>query len=164
MFLLCQSSFHILTSFGHLAVLAHFIPRASSAHLLLLYIFYSHRFLLNPLGFLGSTTTSLPIITLWAYWPLSQPNGFTNSFLGLPRSIYFFFTSYFSHRFTTSLLGVSQPIYFIFTSYYSCESIGHCSCHFGLLGLLYYLFLLTLFILLGFFYYWCERLCPRPVL
>jgi len=141
------------------AVLAHFIPRASSAHLLLLHLFYSHRFLLNPLGFLGPTTTSLPLITLRAYWPLSQPNGFTNSFLGRPRPIYFFFISYFSHGFTISLLRLSWPIYFLFTSYYSCESAGHYSCHSSMLGLLYYLFLLTFFILLGFFCYWafCQK-------
>jgi len=41
-------------------------------------------FLLNPLGFLGPITTSLPLIAFRAYWPLSQPNEFTNSFPELP--------------------------------------------------------------------------------
>ena len=47
--------------------------------------------LLDSLGFLGPITTSLPLITFRAYWPLSHPNEFTNSFPGLPRSIYFLF-------------------------------------------------------------------------
>ena len=62
-----------------------FIPRASSTHLLFFfYIFYSHKLLLNPLNFLDPIITSLPLITFWAYWLLSQPNEFTNSldFLG----------------------------------------------------------------------------------
>ena len=116
----------------------HFIHRAFSTHLLILYLFYSHRFLLNPLGFLDPITTSLLLITFRAYWPLSQPNEFTNSFLGLPRPIDFFVTSYCSHGFTTSLLGLPRPIYFLFTSYYSCELAGHYSCHSSLLSLFYY--------------------------
>ena len=63
-------------------------------------------FLLDPLGFLGPITTSLPLIYFQAYWPLSQPNKFTNSFPGLPRPIYFLFTSYYSHGLTTSFLGL----------------------------------------------------------
>ena len=71
--------------FDHIpAVPAHFIPWASSAYLLLLYLFYSHVFLLNLLGFLSPTNTSLPHITFRAYWPLNQPYKFTNSYLGLP--------------------------------------------------------------------------------
>ena len=116
----------------------HFIHRAFSTHLLLLYLFYSHGLLLNPLGFLDPITTSLLLITFRAYWPLSQPNEFTNSFLGLPRPIDFFVTSYCSHGFTTSLLGLPQPIYFLFTSYYSCEPAGHYSYHSSLLSLFYY--------------------------
>ena len=87
----------------------HFIPRASLAHLLLFYLFIPIGFLLNPLGFLGPITTSLPLITFRAYWLLGQLNEFTNSFLGLPWLIYFFFTSYCSHGFTTSLLGFPWP-------------------------------------------------------
>ena len=49
-------------------------------------------FLLDLLSFLGLITTSLPLITFWVYWPLSQPNEFTNSFRGLPLPIYFLFT------------------------------------------------------------------------
>ena len=71
--------------FDHIpAMPAHFIPWASSAYLLLLYLFYSHVFLLNLLGFLSPTNTSLPHITFRAYWPLNQPYKFTNSYLGLP--------------------------------------------------------------------------------
>ena len=116
----------------------HFIPRASLAHLLLFYLFIPIGFLLNPLGFLGPITTSLPLITFRAYWLLGQLNEFTNSFLGLPRPIYFLITSYCSHGFTTSFLGLPWPIYFLFTSYYSCGPATHYSCHSGLLGLLYY--------------------------
>ena len=49
----------------------YFIPRASSAHLLILYLFSPMDFLLNPLGFLNPISTSLPLITSWVYWPLS---------------------------------------------------------------------------------------------
>jgi len=63
-------------------------------------------FLLNSLSFLGPIITSLPLSTFRAYWSLSQPIGFTNSFLGLPRPIYFLFTSYFSHGVATSILGL----------------------------------------------------------
>ena len=116
----------------------HLIPQASSAYLLLLYLFYSHGISLNPLDFLGPITTSLPLINFQAYWPLSQPNEFTNSFLGLPWPIHFFFTSYCSYGLTTLLLGLPWPIYFFFTSYYSYGHAGLYSCHSNLLGLLYY--------------------------
>ena len=117
--------------FDHIsAVPAHFIPRASSAYLLLLYLFYSYGFLLNLLDFLSLTTTSLPLITFQAYWLLSQPYKFTNSYLGLPNP----FTSYYSHRFTTSFLGLSRTIYFFFNSFYFCGPSDHYSYHSGLLG------------------------------
>ena len=48
-------------------------------------------FLLNLLGFLDPITTSLPLITFQACWPLSQPNEFSDSFPKLPRPIYFLF-------------------------------------------------------------------------
>ena len=83
---------------------AHLILRVFSAHLLLLLPWA----FANSFG-LGPITTSLLLITFQAYWPLSQPNEFINSFLGLPWPIYFFFTSYCSHEFTTSLLGFSRP-------------------------------------------------------
>ena len=66
-------------------------------------------FLLNPLGFLDPITTSLPLIAFRAYWPLSQPNEFTNSFPELPWPIYSLFTSYCSHGFTTSFIGFLGP-------------------------------------------------------
>ena len=53
-------------------------------------------FLLDPLGFLGPITTSLPLVTFRAYWPLSQTNEFTNSFSGFLWPIYILFTSYYS--------------------------------------------------------------------
>ena len=62
-------------------------PFTSSLPLSLLWAF-----LLNPLGFLSLITTSLPLITFQAYWPLSQPNEFANSF---PRLNYHIFTSYY---------------------------------------------------------------------
>ena len=74
-------------------------------------------FLLNSLGFFGPITISLILITFWAYWPLSRPIEFTNSFPGLPRPIYFFFTSFYSHGLTTSLFGLPQPIYLFFPSF-----------------------------------------------
>jgi len=138
---------------------AHFIHRASSAHLLFLYLFYSHGFLLNPLGFLDLITISLPLITLQAYWPLCQPYEFTNSFLGLPRPIYFFFTSYYSHGFTTLFLELPRPIFFFFATYYFCGPTNHYSCHSGLL-VFTLLFSLPIFsILLGFFCHWafCQK-------
>ena len=115
------------------ASLAHFIPRASSTHFLFLYLFYSYRLLLNPLGFLGPITASWSLITFWAYWPLCQPYEFTNSFFKLPWPIYFFFTSYYSHGFTTSFLRVPRPICFFFATYYFsfCRPINHYSCHSG---------------------------------
>ena len=52
-------------------------------------------FLLDYLDFPCSITISLPFITFWAYWTLSRPIEFTNSFLELPHPTYFFFTSFF---------------------------------------------------------------------
>ena len=52
-------------------------------------------FLLDFLGFLSLITTSLLVITLQAYWPLSQSIEFTNSSPRLPGLIYFFFTFFF---------------------------------------------------------------------
>ena len=118
-------SAHFLDSYlfwallDHIPVVpTHFISWVSWVHLLLFYLLYFHGFLLNPLGFLGLTTPSLPLITFRAYWPLSQPYEFINSFLGLPQLIYFFFTSYYSHEFTTSFFGLPQPICFFFTNYF----------------------------------------------
>ena len=93
------------------------IPQASSTHFLLLYLFYSHELMLNPLGFPDPITTSLPFITFLVYWPLCQPYEFTNSFFRLPRPIYFF-TSYYFYEFTTSCLGLPRPICFFFATYY----------------------------------------------
>ena len=150
-FLPCQP----ISVLGH-PRLAHFSLWASSAHLLILYIFYSHGFLLNHLGFLGPTTTSLPLITFQAYWPLSQPYEFTNSYLGLPP-IYLFFTSYYSHRFTTSFLRHSRSIYFFFTSFYFCMPADNYFYHSGLLGF-------TLLIFSSYFLYIVRLLLPLGLL
>ena len=93
------------------------------------------RFLLNSFGFLDLIITFLPLITFRAYWRLSQPNEFVNSFPGLPQPIYFLFTSYYSLRFTTSFLGLPRPIYLFLTSFYFCGHASHQSFHFILLGL-----------------------------
>ena len=106
-------------------------------------------FLLVSLGFLSPITTSLHFVTISAYWLLSQPIDFTNSFPELPRAIYFLFTSYYSHGLTTSFFGLSRPIYLFFTFFYSCGSASHQSCHFSSLGLLPYFFIV--FFLLTFF-------------
>ena len=45
-----------------LAMLAHFIPRVFSAHLFILYLFYSHGLFAKSFGFPQSNTTSLPLI------------------------------------------------------------------------------------------------------
>ena len=65
---------------------AHFIPRASLAHFLLSYLFHSHEFLLNLLGFRGPITTSF----LWVYWPSNQ-SYLPISFFGLLRPLFAFF-------------------------------------------------------------------------
>ena len=106
-------------------------------------------FLLALLGFLSPITTSLPLITFRAYWPLSQPNEFTNSFPGLSQAIYFLFTSYRSHKLTTSFLGLSRPLYSLFASFDSCGLADHQSCHFSLLGC----FLILLLFFLSHFSY-----------
>ena len=111
-------------------------------------------FLVDPLGFLSPITTSLHFITFWAYWPLSQPNEFINSFLGLPQPIYFLFTFYYSHRLITSFFGLHWPIYSFFTSFYSCGPAGQWSCHFILLGLFPYS--LTIFHFSHFLYCWAS--------
>ena len=107
---------------------------SSSTQLLLFYLFYAHGLSLNPLGFLGLTTTSLPLISFRVYWPLSQPYESTNLFLGLPRPIDFFFTSYYCHGFNISFFGLPQPICFFFITYYFCGFADHYSCYSGLLG------------------------------
>ena len=80
-----------------LAMLAYFIPWVFSAHLFILYLFYSHGLLLNHLGFLSPIPHPYLLFTFRSYWPLSQPNEFTNLFPGLPRPIYFLCTSYYSY-------------------------------------------------------------------
>ena len=101
-------------------------------------------FLLNSLGFFGPITISLILITFWAYWPLSRPIEFTNLFLGLPRSIYFFFTSFCS-----------------------CGPASYQSCNFSLLGLFPYSFAIFPFspsLLLCFFCCWalCQQWASTP--
>ena len=124
-----RPTFHIFTSIGlvgqhscHVSPLYHFIPWAFSAHLILLYLFYSHGFFAK---FFGVPQPIFYIFTSWACWPLIQPIEFTNSFPRLFWPIYFFFTSHYSHGFTTLFIGLPWPIYSFFTSFYFHEPTGH---------------------------------------
>ena len=112
-------------------------------------------FLLDPLGFLGPITTSLPLVTFRAYWPLSQTNEFTNSFSRFLWPIYFLLTSYYSHGLTISFLGLPWPIYSLFTSFYFLRAPWPPILPFQLVGLTslfpYYFSFPTFSILLGFF-------------
>ena len=124
MLLPCQSTFHIFTFFGlYWPTFLLYQPISFYGFPRPIYFLYTSftpmGFLLNHLVFLDPITTSLSLITFQAYWPLSQPNEFTNSFPELSRPIYFLITSYCSHGFTTSFIGFPLPIYFLFTSYYS---------------------------------------------
>ena len=119
----CQSTFHIFTSFGFCWPTFNCASTIHSSGFLVPFTSFFTSFtlmsyLLNCWGFLGPITTSLPLITFRAYWPLSQPNEFTNSFPGLSRPIYFLFTSYCSYELTTSFLRLPRPICFLgpFTS------------------------------------------------
>ena len=86
---------------------AYFIPWASLAHFLLPYLFHSHGFLLNPLGFHGPITTSLSFGLIGLY---GNPMNLLIPFLGFPSPFYFFSISYNSYRFITSFLGLPWPI------------------------------------------------------
>ena len=89
---------------------AHFIPRASSTHFLLPYLFYSHEFLLNPLGFPGPITTFLPFGLIGLYANLMN---LLIPFLGFLDPFYLFSISYNFHRFITSFLRLSWLICFL---------------------------------------------------
>ena len=94
----------------------HFIPWASSAYLLFLYL------LLLPwvCCIIPWASSALLLhlylsLLLWAYLPSffpCQPIEFTTLFLKLPRPIYFFFffTSHYSHELTISFLEYLWPI------------------------------------------------------
>ena len=89
MLLSCQLTFHIFTSFGlYWPTFLLCQPISFTRLPRSIYFFFTSftpmGFLLDPLGFLGPITTSLPLITFRAYWLLSQPNEFTNSFPRLP--------------------------------------------------------------------------------
>ena len=82
-------------------------------------------FLLNPLGFLGPITISLPfgLIGLWA-----NPMNLLIPFFRLPWPIFYFLSiSYNSHGLTTSFLGLPRPIYFL---------LGHLLSFVGLLTII----------------------------
>ena len=89
----------------------------------------------------GCQHTSLPLFTFQAYWPLCQPYELTNSFLGFPWPIYFFFTSYYSHRFITSFIGLPRPICFFFATYYFLWACWLLFLLFRPIGLYYFLFI-----------------------
>ena len=133
---------------------AHFIPRASLAHFILLYLFYSHGLLLNLLGLLGPIIISLPLITFRAYWPLCQPHGFTNSFFfGFPNP----FTSSLPLIILMGLLLHSLSFLGPFASSLSliifCGPVNHYSCRSDLLVFTLLFSLPIFFILLDFFYH-----------
>ena len=142
----------------------HFIPWASSAHLLFLYL------LLLPwvCCIIPWASSALLLhlylsLLLWAYLPSflpCQPIEFTTLFLELPQPIYFFFffTSHYSHELTISFLEYLWPIY--------CHGpVGYQSYHFSPLGLFpnFFTVLPLVFfsfsLLLGFFY--CWALCQK---
>ena len=141
------------------AVPAHFISWASWTHLLLFYLFYFPWAFPKSFGLRRPNYHILTSYYFQAYWPLSQPHEFTNSFFGLSQPIYFFFTSYYSHGFTTSFFGFPQPICLLFTTYYFCGLADHYSCHSSLLGFTLLFSLLIFFILLSFFCHWvlCQK-------
>ena len=163
--------YHIFTSHQFMGLVAiistmsahlvyHFIPWASLAHLLILYLFLLPWVCcLIPWAF--STLLLHPYLSLllWAYLPSflpCQPIEFTTLFLGLPRLIYFFFTSYYFHRLTTSFLGYPRPIYFFFTSYYFHELVGYQSYHFNPLGLFPNFFTVLPLVFFSFSYCWAS--------
>ena len=137
-------------------------PFTSSLHL-----FTLMGLLLNSLGLLGPFTLSLPLITLMGLLAIIHvmSTHFTTLFFGLPRPIYFFFTSFYSYGLTTSFIGHHRPVYFFFTSCYFHGPTGYQSCHSSPLGLFPYFFtILPLifflsFLLLGFFC--CQALCQN---
>ena len=159
-FSLLYLSWALLTDI--LVVPAHFITLFFGLPRPIYYLFTSFtpmRFLLNLLGFLDPITTSLLLITTWAYWLLGQPIEFTNSFPRLSRPIYFLSISYYSHGLTISFLKLPWPTYSLFTSFYSCGAYWSLILPFWLIGLALLFSLLTFFILLGFFYCWafCQK-------
>ena len=119
MLLPCQSTFHIFTSLGlywPTFLLCHpisFLKLPRPIYFLFTF-FTPMSFFLNLLGFLGLITSFLPLITFWAYWPLSQPNEFTNSFPGFPNP----FTSSLPLIILVGLLGLLY--YFLFSLFSYC--------------------------------------------
>ena len=102
-------------------VLVHFIPRASSTHLLPFYLFYSHELFSKSSRLPWPNYHILPLITFRAYWPLSQPNEFTNSFLGFPGP----FTSSLPLIILVALLGLLYYFLFSLSSYcWASSTIG----------------------------------------
>ena len=126
---------------------------SSSTQLLLFYLFYAHGLSLNPLGFLGLTTTSLPLISFQAYWPLSNPMNLLTYFLGFPDPLTSSLPLIIVMGLILHSLGFLNP----FASSLSLIIFA------GLLtiiptipaywALLYYFLFPLFFILLGFFYH-----------
>ena len=133
------------------ASLAHFIPWASSAHFILPYLFHSHGFLLNLLGFPDPITTSLPFGLIGF---CANPMNLLIPFLDLPNPFYFLSISYNSHEFTTSFLGFLGPFAFFLATYYFCGLVDHHSYHSGLMVFILLFSVSISFILLGFFCHW----------
>lgn len=148
---------------NNLAMPAHFIISFLWLSRLINFLFISFTpmgFLLNHLGLFGLITTSLPFIAFWAYWPLSQPNEFTNLFPGL-------FTSFLPVIIPMSVLLHSLEFLSPFTHFFNLF-LFLWACWPSILPFqparLAFLFLycfpfLSFFILFSFFYCWafCQK-------
>ena len=110
----------------------HFIHQASSAHCLLPYLFHSHEFLLNPLGFLGQLPHPYLLLPFGLIGLYANPMNLLIHFLGFPDP----FTSFLPFTIPMGLLlffGFSWPICSFLATYYFCGPVDHYSCHSSLL-------------------------------
>ena len=165
------SIYHIFTSHQFYRLIGHHSCHVSPFNLSLyslgfldpltfsLPLFTPMGLLLNSLGFLSYLLRLYLLLFLWAYWSLflpRQPIEFTTLFLGLSPSIYFFFTSHYSHNLNTSFLGHPWAIYFFFTSCYFHGSTGYQSYHFSSLDLFLYFFTILPLVFFSSSYCWAS--------
>ena len=64
------------------------------------------------------------VLAVLAHWPTNSPLGFPDSFTS-----FFFLTSFYSFRFIAWFIGLPRSIYYIFTSYNFYGLVGPYSCH-----------------------------------
>ena len=91
------------------ASLTHFIHRASSTHFLLPYLFHSHEFLLNPLGFptqLPHPYLSLPFSLIGLY---ASATNLLIHFVGFPTCLHLFYLLLFPWVYYFHSLGFLDP-------------------------------------------------------